>query len=142
LLTEAMTADLGLMTNSEATASKLRSQQGHFRGSCYDEEEYGKYSPKNGRSRDEESVSSCSSNNYCPQTFSAVSSIATSTHDFRSFSEAGTSSVFSSTLGPIVGKILNGVSRKDASERPSYMRWGGESLEDMPSHRDFQNGLL
>ena len=42
-----------------------------------------------------------------PPTFSAVSRIATSTHDSRSFSEAGTSSVFSSTLGPIVGKILN-----------------------------------
>ena len=123
--------------------SSSTSQHGNSaRGSTHDAEQYGNYSHGNSRSRDEESVSTRSSSNYRPQTFSAVSSIATSTHDFRSFSEAGTSSVFSSTLGPLVGKVLNGASQKDVSERPSFMRWGSESLEDMPSHRDFQNSLL
>lgn len=121
--------------------SSSTSQQGHSRGSSYDTEQFGNYSPDNARSRDEESVSTRSSSNR-PRTFSAVSSIATSTHDFRSFSENGASSVFSSTLGPLMGKILNGVSKTDASGRPSYMSRGGESLEDMPSHRDFQNSLL
>jgi predicted nucleic acid-binding Zn-ribbon protein len=122
--------------------SSSTSQQDLSRGSSYDTEQFGTYSPENARSRDEESVSTRSSSNNRPQTFSAVSSIATSTHDFRSFSETGASSVISSTLGPLMGKILNGVSKTDASGRPSYMSSGGESLEDMPSHRDFQNSLL
>ena len=120
---------------SNAPKSLRSTQQAHSRASSVND------SFDDMRSKhDEDSVST--SSNYRYQTFSAASSVTTGTHDIRSFSEAGASSVFSSSLGPLMANLMNKASKTDADGRPHYMNRGGGSLENMASHHDFQSNLL
>jgi PH domain len=86
---------------------------------------------------DQSSVSTRSSIN---QRFSTVSSVAN--QDMRSFSEAGASSVFTSTLVPLVEKLLRSATKSKRDGKSRYLNGGGDSLESLPSHQDFQNSLL
>lgn len=126
--------------SNAASLSKTSQQQVQSRGASGDtaHDSFGRMESHD----DEESVSTRSSSNYRHQTFSASSSVATGTQDFRSFSEAGTSSAFSQALRPLMGKLLSGVVKSDSTGIPHYMKRDGESLEALPSHRDFQSSLL
>jgi len=81
---------------------------------------------------------------YVP-TFSAPNTVTTR-GNMRSFSEAGSStSVFSSTLGPLMANLMNGLIDKrnpDSDPTPSYLRDEGESVENTSFHQDFQASLL
>jgi hypothetical protein len=83
-----------------------------------------------------------STSSYPYRTFSANTSVVS--QDFRSFSQAGSSSVYSSTIGPLVGQLMNGISKSnsDAESRPKYMSRTGVSLEHKPEHHDYRNSLL
>ena len=77
--------------------------------------------------------STCSSNN----------SVSTRRSDHRSFSEAGTSSVLSTAIAPLVANLMKGVSeRKEKSFTPVYLQERGETLKNTPQHLDFQSNLL
>jgi hypothetical protein len=111
----------------------------HSRTSSHDTEQFVNDSFDNGQSRDDESSAASSTFRY--HTFSANTSVGTG-QDTRSFSEAG-SSVFSSTWGPLMSNLMNGISNPESeSTRPHYMTQFGESLENMPGHQDFKSGLL
>ena len=61
--------------------------------------------------------------------------------NFRSFSEAGSSSVFSST-SHLVGNLMNGLSKKKSGGVPKYLRSDAASLENQQPHQDFTSNLL
>lgn len=95
---------------------------------------------------DDMSVSVASSARYSTlgrSSFSASHSIA-SYQGYRSFSDAGSSSVFSSTLGPLVGNLMTNLKKNESSSGiPSYLRSNdAESLENAPYHQDFTSSLL
>lgn len=63
--------------------------------------------------------------------------------DFRSFSAAGSSSVVSSTIGPLMANLMSGLQKKKREhEEPSYLRRDAESLENNHHHNDFKSNLL
>lgn len=72
-------------------------------------------------------------------------SVSTHQSNFRSFSEAG-SSTLSSTFAPLVANLMKGVSaRKREKENyltPVYLQREPKSLEGTPQHQDFRSNLL
>ena len=76
-------------------------------------------------------------------------SVSTSNHNFRSFSDAG-SSVVSSSLAPLMTNLLKGASSSFSEHRsrsnkrfePEYLRREPERLDLTPQHQDFQSNLL
>lgn len=60
---------------------------------------------------------------------------------FRSFSDAGSSSVFSTSLGPLMATLMSGLTEKSVAT-PDYLNNVGESVESAPLHHDYQSGLL
>jgi hypothetical protein len=75
---------------------------------------------------------------------SASNSVSThQSNNFRSFSEAGTSSVISTTFAPLMANLMKNVSARRGEEfTPDYLRRDQESLEHTPQHQDFQSNLL
>jgi uncharacterized coiled-coil DUF342 family protein len=75
---------------------------------------------------------------------SASTSVSTNqSNNFRSFSEAGTSSVISATFAPLMANLMKNVSARRGEEfTPDYLRRDQESLEHTPQHQDFQSNLL
>lgn len=91
---------------------------------------------------DDLSVSVASSTFPC--TFGRSSSQSVGSYqNFRSFSDAGSSSVFSSTSA-LVGNLMNGLAKKKSSTGgvPKYLRSDAASLEGAPHHQDFTSSLL
>ena len=88
---------------------------------------------------DDLSVSAASSNNrYYGKSYSGGG-------NFRSFSEAGTSSVISSTFGPLMANLMTGLAaknEKNLEHTSSYLIGGGEAVENRPEFMDFKAGLL
>jgi len=67
--------------------------------------------------------------------------------NFRSFSEAGSSSVISSTLGPLMANLMTGLASRSESKEldrrnPSYLSGGGEAVDNIPEFKDFKASLL
>jgi hypothetical protein len=75
---------------------------------------------------------------------SASNSVSThQSNNFRSFSEAGTSSVISTTFAPLMANLMKNVSARRGEEfTPDYLRRDQGSLEQTPQHQDFQSNLL
>jgi hypothetical protein len=93
---------------------------------------------------DDTSVSVASSARYSTfgRSFSASQSVG-SYQNYRSFSDAGSSSVFSSTLGPLVGNLMTNLKKKEPSLGvPNYLRSDAASLTNAPYHQDFTSSLL
>lgn len=87
---------------------------------------------------DDLSVSAASSNNrYYGKSYSSGG-------NFRSFSEAGASSVISSTLGPLMANLMTGLAAKNEKmgHTSSYLNGGGEAVDNRPEFMDFKAGLL
>ena len=61
--------------------------------------------------------------------------------NFRSFSDAGSSSIFSSSSA-LVGNLMNGLSKHKSKDVPQYLRSDAASLESAPHHQDFTSSLL
>ena len=94
---------------------------------------------------DDLSVSVASSNNrYYGKSFSNAGSNRVG--NFRSFSEAGASSVISSTLGPLMANLMTGLAAKNESKKidrsPSYLNGGGGAVDGIPEFQDFKASLL
>lgn len=94
---------------------------------------------------DDLSVSVASSNNrYYGKSFSNAGS--TYGGNFRSFSEAGASSVISSTLGPLMANLMTGLAAKNEIKKldrsPSYLNGGGGAVDRIPEFQDFKASLL
>ena len=64
--------------------------------------------------------------------------------NLRSFSEAGTSSVFSTKFAPLVAGLLNGIPPDDEDKlfSPEYFRRPADTLDSTPHHRNFKASLL
>jgi len=92
---------------------------------------------------DDLSVSVASSTFPCTfgRSYSTSQASVGSYQNFRSFSDAGTSSVFSST-SHLVGNLMNGLSKKKSGGVPKYLRSDAASLESVPHHQDFTSSLL
>lgn len=61
--------------------------------------------------------------------------------NFRSFSDAGSSSIFSSS-STLVGNLMNGLSKHKSKDVPQYLRSDAASLETASHHQDFTSSLL
>lgn len=59
-------------------------------------------------------------------------------HNFRSFSDAGSSSSVLSAVGPLVSNLL----KKKKPFTPSYLKRPSVPVEESPQHYDFQSDLL
>jgi hypothetical protein len=93
---------------------------------------------------DDMSVSVSNSAHYSTfgRSFSASQSVG-SYQNYRSFSDAGSSSVFSSTLGPLVGNLMTNLKKNEPSLGvPNYLRSDAASLKNAPYHQDFTSSLL
>lgn len=66
-------------------------------------------------------------------------SVSSASHNFRSFSEAGSSTGVLSAVGPLVTNILK-KNKKPFS--PDYLRKPTMTIEQSPQHYDFQSELL
>jgi hypothetical protein len=78
----------------------------------------------------------------------SVSTHKSSNHNFRSFSDAG-SSVVSASLAPLMANLLHGVSSSEQGRdskhkrfEPGYLRREPERLDLTPQHQDFKSNLL
>ena len=136
-----VTSNEGLYSTTTATANY----------SEYEGDEYDEYD-------DDLSVSVASSNIPFGRSFSATNSTATyAGGSYRSFSDAGSSSVISSTFGPLVANLMTGLKEKrgdnirsggggsssiTSSTAPGYLSDQGEAVEFAPEHQDFQSNLL
>jgi hypothetical protein len=75
------------------------------------------------------------------RTFSASASVV-SNGNFRSFSEAPSSSVLSSTIAPLMANLMTGLAKKEKNAAPSYLSQNGESVENLDGFGDFKASLL
>lgn len=91
----------------------------------------------------------------CPPSYSSHSSLSSyhhrdQTRNFHSFSEAGSSTVLSTTLAPLMANLLKGVSERQEREsetkqalvEPEYLRRLATRMESNPKHQNFQSNLL
>jgi PH domain len=75
-----------------------------------------------------------------PISFSGARSVASSgKSNFRSFSEAGSSTSVLSAVAPLVSHLLSG---RKGPFTPEYLRRAPASVEDTPQHQDFKSELL
>eukprot|EP00957_Ditylum_brightwellii_P031049 2352730-Ditylum_brightwellii.AAC.1 len=94
---------------------------------------------------DEESIRS-----YTSTSVSALSSAslqhATAGKYYTPSSETGGSSIFSSTIGPLVSNLMSGISKQSDQQSepftPSYLQHYPESVDRSQHHHDFKAGLL
>jgi hypothetical protein len=89
---------------------------------------------------DELSVSVASSTFPCSFGRSSAS-MGSYQQNFRSFSDAGSSSIFSSS-STLVGNLMNGLSKHKSKDVPQYLRSDAASLETASHHQDFTSSLL
>ena len=75
----------------------------------------------------------------------STENISRSSDKWQSFSDAGSSSVFSTTFAPLMANLIAGI-REDHEENstftPEYFRRDPKSLEKIQTHREFKAGLL
>jgi hypothetical protein len=92
--------------------------------------------------RNKPSGGSSHSGNGRLRTICSSNSVSTPRSDLRSFSEAGASSVLSSTFAPLMANLMKGVSERKERFTPDYLHERRETLENTAQHQDFQSNLL
>ena len=83
---------------------------------------------------------------------SGISSFSSPSYGVSSFSDAGSSNILSTTIGPLVAGLMNGLAPPEAKQTPypphpphpppEYLQGEARSLDNIPHHHDFKAGLL
>ena len=72
-----------------------------------------------------------------------ITDYSRSSENWRTFSDNGSSSAFSSRFSPLVAGLMTGYKKKgEAPFTPEYFRRSTDSLNSTPHHRQFKAGLL